>query len=62
MDASTGYLKDATWYFKDQFHDATAYNDTALEIAKRVLSDDGFKDIFSDASLPQFGEASDNRK
>lgn len=62
VDASTGYLKDATWYFKDQFHDATAYNDTALEIAKRVLSDDDFRDIFSDASLPQFGEASDNRK
>ena len=62
VDASTGYLKDATWYFRDQFHDATAYNDTALEIAKRVLSDDGFTDIFSDASLPQFGVASDNRR
>ena len=36
--------------------------DTALEIAKRVLSDDSFRDIYSDASLPQFGEASDNRK
>ena len=62
VDASTGFLPDATWYFKDQFHDATAYNDTALEIAKRVLSDDGFKDIYSDATLPQFGVASDNRK
>ena len=62
VDASTGYLKDATWYFKDQFHDATAYNDTALEVAKRVLSDDSFTDIFSDASLPQFGVASDNRR
>ena len=62
MDASTGYLKDATWYFKDQFHDATAYNDTALEIAARVMSDDDFKDIFSDAALPQFGVAQDNRK
>ena len=62
VDASKGYLPDTTWYFKDQFHDATAYNDTALEVAKRVLSDDGFRDIFSDASLPQFGEASDNRK
>ena len=62
VDASTGFLPDATWYFKDQYHDATAYNDTALEIAKRVLSDDSFKDIFSDASLPQFGVASDNRK
>ena len=62
VDASKGYLPDTTWYFKDQFHDATAYNDTALEIAKRVLSDDSFKDIYSDASLPQFGVVSDNRK
>ena len=62
VDASKGYLPDATWYFKDQYHDATAYNDTALEIAKRVLSDDDFKDIFSDASLPQFGVAQDNRQ
>ena len=62
VDASKGYLPDTTWYFKDQFHYATAYNDTALEIAKRVLSDDDFKDIFSDASLPQFGVAQDNRQ
>lgn len=62
VDASKGYLPDTTWYFKDQFHDATAYNDTALEIAARVMSDDDFKDIFSDASLPQFGVAQDNRK
>ena len=62
VDASTGFLKDTTWYFKDQYHDATAYNDTALEIAKRVLSDDDFKDIYSDPALPQFGEASDNRQ
>ena len=62
VDASKGFLPDSTWYFKDQFHDAMAYNDAALEIAKRVLSDDSFKDIYSDASLPQFGVASDNRK
>ena len=62
VDASAGFLPDATWYFKDQFHDAMAYNDTALEVAARALSDDGFRDIFSDAALPQFGIASDNRK
>lgn len=62
VDASTGFLKDRTWYFKDQQHDNTAYNDTALEIAKRVLSDDGFTDVWSDEDLPQFGVASDNRK
>lgn len=62
IDASTGFLPDRTWYFKGQQHDATAYNDTALEIAKRVLSDDGFTDIRSDPALPQFGVASDNRR
>ncbi len=62
VDASTGFLKDRTWYFKDQQHDNTAYNDTALEIAMRVLSDDGFTDVNSDDALPQFGIASDNRK
>ena len=40
----------------------THRNHTALEIAARVMSDDDFRDIFSDASLPQFGVAQDNRR
>ena len=62
VDASTGFFPDTTWYFKDQQHDNTAYNDTALEIASRVLWDDSFTDIRSDPALPQFGVMSDNRK
>ena len=62
IDASYGYLPETTWYFLNQQHDATAYNDTALEIAARVLSDKNFSDIYSDETLPQFGVASDNRR
>ena len=61
IDASYGYLPEHTWYFLNQQHDATAYNDTALNIAARVLSDKSFRDIYSDESLPQFGIAQDNR-
>ncbi len=62
VDASTGFLPDTTWYFRDQIHDDIAYNDTALNIAARVLSDDTFKNVDSDPALPQFGVAQDNRK
>lgn len=62
VDASTGFFPETTWYFKGQQHDAIAYNDTALEVAKRVLSDDSFVSVHSDETLARFGEASDNRK
>ena len=53
---------DGVWYFRNQQHDNTAYNDTALEIASRVLSDDSFTSVYSDKSLPRYGNAQDNRK
>lgn len=62
VDASYGLWPERTWYFASQGHDAIAYNDTALEIASRVLSDDSFTDIYSDDGLPQFGTVQDNRK
>ncbi len=62
VDASYGLWPERTWYFASQQHDDTAYNDVALGVAARVLSDDGFKDIYSDADFPQFGVAHDNRK
>lgn len=62
VDASTGFFPDTTWYFKDQYHDDIAYNDTALGIAARVLSDDTFTSVHSDPAFPQFGVAQDNRK
>ena len=62
VDASTSLLPDRVWYFRNQQHDTTAYNDTALEIASRVLSDDSFTSVYSDKSLPRYGNAQDNRK
>lgn len=62
VDASYGLWPERTWYFASQRHDDTAYNDKALGIAARVLSDDNFKDIYSDTEFPQFGVAQDNRK
>lgn len=62
IDASYGQWPERTWYFAQQRHDDTAYNDTALTVAARVLSDDEFTDIYSDPELPQFGVAQDNRK
>jgi hypothetical protein len=62
IDASYGLWPETTWYFASQRHDDTAYNDTALGIAARVLSDDSFRDIYSDPDFPQFGVAQDNRK
>ena len=62
IDASFGLWPEATWYFAEQRHDDMAYNDVALGIAARVLSDDSFRDIYSDPAFPQFGQAHDNRK
>lgn len=62
IDASTSLFGDRVWYFKDQQHDNTAYNDTALDVAARVLSDDSFVSVHSDPALPRFGNVQDNRK
>lgn len=62
LDASTGAFPDSTWYFADQFHDSIAYNDTALKVAFRALSDESFTDIRSDPALGQFHERQDNRE
>lgn len=62
VSAAYGLWPEKTWYFSSQGHDAMAYNDKALGIAARVLSDDSFTDIYSDAEFPQFGSVQDNRK
>ncbi len=62
IDAAFGQWPERTWYFAGQRHDDTAYNDKALTVAARVLSDNTFTDIYSDPELPQFGVAHDNRK
>lgn len=62
VDASKSILPDTVWYFKDQFHDGIAYNDTALNVAAKVLSDDSFNSVYSDTKYPRFGVKQDNRK
>ncbi len=54
VDAGTGLFPDTTWYFSDQIHDDIAYNDIALLLCREVLTNDGFKDVFSDPAFPQF--------
>lgn len=61
LDASTGAFPDSTWYFRDQYHDSIAYNDTALQVAMRALSDESFTGVGSDPALGQFNEKEDNR-
>ena len=54
VDASVSLFPESTWFFKDQVHDDVAYNDVALKLCKRALTDDSFKDIYSDVNFPQF--------
>lgn len=62
IDASTGYLKDTTWFFRGQVHNDTAFNDTIQRLVARCLTDPDFSDVFFDPAFPQFMEAEDNRK
>ena len=61
VDASTGFLKDSTWYFRGQSHNDTAFNDTIQTLVNRCFTDPDFTDVFSDPALPQFMEATDRR-
>ncbi len=54
VDASAGLFPETTWYFKDQFHDAIAYNDVALKLCREILTNDDFVDVHSDPRFPQF--------
>ena len=62
LDASFGAFPDSTWYFYDQYHDSIAYNDTALLIAQKALTDDSFTGVGSDPALGQFQNRQDNRE
>ena len=56
VDASTGYLKDTTWFFKGQVHNDTAFNADIRRLVARVFTDPDFTDVFSDPAFPQFME------
>ncbi len=61
VDASTGVLCDTTFYFLNQSHETTARNDVIMRLAVRILTDDSFKDVYSDPDFPQFNFARDSR-
>ena len=61
LDASAGALCETTFYFKGQDHEKTARNDAIIRLAVRVITDDSFKDVYSDPAFPQFNYARDAR-
>ncbi len=61
VDASTGTLCETTFYFLNQSHEATARNDVIMRLAVRILSDNDFKDVYSDPGFPQFNYARNSR-
>ncbi len=61
VDASTGILCETTFYFKNQNHEQTARNDVIMRLAIRILTDDSFKNVYSDPAFPQFNYARDSR-
>ena len=61
IDASTGTLCETTFYFKDQGHEATARNDVIMRLAVRILTDNEFKNVYSDPAYPQFNYARNSR-
>ena len=61
VDASTGILCESTFFFKGQNHEATARNDVVMRLAIRILTDEGFKNVYSDPAYPQFNFARDSR-
>ena len=54
IDASTGLLADTTFYFKNQRHDLTQYNDIILKLAMKLIAHDDIKDVYSSPDFPQF--------
>lgn len=61
VDASTGILCESTFYFKNQNHEQTARNDVIMRLAIRILTDESFKNVYSDPAFPQFNYARDSR-
>lgn len=62
VDASASLLPDRVWYIKNQKHMDFCSNDIALEIACKILSDDAFCDVNSEAALPRFTVARNEHK
>ncbi len=62
VDVSTSLFPDRVFCFKNQQHDDTAYNDVAISLALRILTDDTFSDVYSDSRFPQFNGSRNTKK
>ena len=55
VDPTTGLLPCSTWYFKGQAHELLPYNDVALKLSIRLMTDNNMHDVYSNpAEYPQF--------
>ena len=55
VDTTTGLLPCSTWLFKGQAHELLPYNDVALKLAIRVMTDNNMVDVYSNPEeYPQF--------
>lgn len=58
IDASTGLLPDQTFYFYNGDHERTGDNDVVMRLVTRLLTDQTFKNVYSDPeNYPQFNTA-----
>lgn len=55
VDTTTGLLPCSTWLFKGQAHELLPYNDVALKLAIRIMTDNNMVDVYSNPeAYPQF--------
>ena len=55
VDPTTGLLPCTTWYFKGQAHELLPYNDVALKLSIRLMTDNNMVDVYSNpVAYPQF--------
>lgn len=54
IDASTCLLPETTFFFYKQSHDGTGSNDVIMKLAIEMLTNNEFKDIYSNPGFPQF--------
>lgn len=54
VDASAGAVPERTWFFDGTLHQEFLYNDVAVKLILRILSDENFNSVDSDAAFPRF--------
>ncbi|MCL2106547.1 MAG: alpha/beta fold hydrolase [Oscillospiraceae bacterium] len=57
IDASSAYLPEHTWFFREQYHGQASWDDYARELYCKFLFTDEIEDIYSDPRYPQFRDS-----